>query len=369
MLDLTKYPQLLACLSLFDLGKRYLRRRGRAVRGADRERSAFYQRIWSNAADAIGAAIEPLGDGIFEISRGDARTRVYRNLTPLDDPITLAVAGNKPLTYRLLSADGLPTPPHTEFTLRSLGRAVEFFESGRVTCVVKPARDTGAGHGVTTGITDRRSLARAATLAASYGESLLIEQQVRGENFRLLYLDGTLLDAVVRRSPTVIGDGQSTVRTLVRQANESRLARGAAGAQFLLTFDLDMNRTLAAQKLSLRSVPEAGRRVTLKTVVNENGGSDNLTATHVLCDSVVADGARAAAAIGSRLAGVDIISPDPTVPLAEAGGVISEVNTTPGLYYHYHKADGPTPVAVPILERLLDGRPIPSAEPLELAAT
>jgi hypothetical protein len=97
--------------------------------------------------------------------------------------------------------------------------------------------------------------------------------------------------------------------------------------------------------------------VTLKTVVNENCGTDNATATHLLCDSIIADGARAADALQVRFAGVDIITPDPRVPLAEAGGAILEVNTTPGFYYHYHKREGAFPVAVHLLKKLLADYP------------
>jgi cyanophycin synthetase len=64
-------------------------------------------------------------------------------------------------------------------------------------------------------------------------------------------------------------------------------------------------------------------------------------------------GARAAEAVGVRLAGVDVITPDPSLSLDEAGGVVIEVNTTPGYYYHYYKRDGRVPVATLILERLV----------------
>ena len=40
-----------------------------------------------------------------------------------------------------------------------------------------------------------------------------------------------------------------------------------------------------------------------------------------------------------------MITPDPSVPLAEAGGAVIEVNTTPGYYYHYYKREGRVPVA------------------------
>ena len=64
-------------------------------------------------------------------------------------------------------------------------------------------------------------------------------------------------------------------------------------------------------------------------------------------------GAQAAAVIGARLAGVDIITPDPSISLDKSGGVVLEVNTTPGYYYHYHRRGGPVPVACAILECLL----------------
>ena len=125
-------------------------------------------------------------------------------------------------------------------------------------------------------------------------------------------------------------------------------------SQALLTVDMDMRRTLARQGLSLRSVPAEGTTVTLKTAVNENAGADNSTVTHLLCRSVVEDGARAVRALGVRFAGIDLITPDPGRPLAEAGGVILEVNGTPNLYFHYHKRDASFPVAVHALRRLLN---------------
>ena len=141
---------------------------------------------------------------------------------------------------------------------------------------------------------------------------------------------------------------------LVDRANDERLKHGSGISQVLLTVDLDMRRTLANQGLSLRSVPSAGTTVTLKTVVNENSGADNTTATSQLCRSIIEDGAKAVRALRVRFAGIDIVTRDPGVPLAESGGVILEVNGTPNLYYHYQKHDGRFPVAVHLLRRLLN---------------
>lgn len=221
---------------------------------------------------------------------------------------------------------------------------------------MKPA-DGAAGRGVTTGIVTSFDLVRAAIAAAAFGRNLVVEQQVEGNVYRLLYLNGRLLDAVLRKSPSVVADGRSSVRKLIQLENRARLNAGRKFGQVLLSIDLDMRRTLSKQGLSLSSVPNAGTVVTLKRVINENSAAENISATNLMCKSIIEDGAAAAAAVGVQLAGVDVVTRDPGVPLAQSGGAILEVNTSPGYYYHYCQRDGGVPVAIPILSWLLFERP------------
>lgn len=365
-MDLSQNRVILGCLYASSLARAFLRYKDPRRRAAGRHLASFYEKAWREAAARRGATYEALGAGIGEIDLDGRRTRVMENYSAIDDPVTLAVASDKPLTYRILAKQHLTIPRFDVFSLKDMGRAVSFMEGCRRECVVKPSSGTGGGRGITTGIRSRWHLARAAAAAAVYGDDLLIEEQIEGENYRLLYLDGVLLDAFARRAPYVIADGRSTISRLVQLANGARLQHGAGLSQGLLTIDLDMRRTLEKQHLSLHSVPAEGTVVTLKTVINENCGSDNASATHLLCDSIIQDGSRAARALGVRLAGVDILTPDPSVPLAESGGAILEVNTPPNYYFHYHKRDGAFPVAVHVLERLLATSPGPL--PLETAA-
>jgi cyanophycin synthetase len=64
----------------------------------------------------------------------------------------------------------------------------------------------------------------------------------------------------------------------------------------------------------------------------------------------------AAKAVGLRLASLEVVTSDLEQPLAQSGGVIVEVNATPGLHYHYQVANPAQAVAVaiPILRSLLD---------------
>jgi glutathione synthase/RimK-type ligase-like ATP-grasp enzyme len=323
---------------------------------AEAYRAAFYAEVWQDAATHFGASVELLGNDILEIRSGRAYTRVRENTTAIDNPMTLAVASNKPLVYRLLADRGLRVPNHLEFKLKDIAQAAAFIARFGGVWVVKPANGAG-GRGVTTGVISTFDLVRAAVAAAAYEPTLLVEQQFEGDNYRLLYLDGVLVDAVLRKRPMVVSDGRSSIRKLIGSENRARVEIGGKFAYVLISKDMDMRRTLAKQGLSLSSVPKKGTVVTLKNVINENSARDNLPATRLLCDSIIEDGAAAANAVGARLAAVDVVTRNPAVPLGQSGGVILEVNTTPGYHCHYYRQGEGCPVALEVLSAIF-GSPI-----------
>ena len=139
---------------------------------------------------------------------------------------------------------------------------------------------------------------------------------------------------------------------LVEAENAERVEAGTDASQELLRVDAELRHTLRAAGRDLASVPATGELVVLKTVVNDNRRTDNVPASDRVCRELVESCARAAAAVGARLAGVDVITSDPAAPLEEVGGIVGEVNTTPGYYFHYMTSGAPAPVARLILERL-----------------
>jgi glutathione synthase/RimK-type ligase-like ATP-grasp enzyme len=100
----------------------------------------------------------------------------------------------------------------------------------------------------------------------------------------------------------------------------------------------------------------AGERHTIKTVTNEGRLEDCHTARGELCDEILQEARHAVASVGLRLAGVDVITADPSRPLRESGGVIAEINSIPALHRHYQVADHANvlPVAERVLARLLE---------------
>jgi cyanophycin synthetase len=340
-------------------GVRYARQRRReeallTALASDPGKSA-YRVIWQRAADEVGAELRVIHGEFFELSAGDRRTRVWRHWVPLDDAVTLRFALDKTAVHDVLSRAGLPLPEHEEWDASKLNGAVEFLERSSTPCVVKPTGGA-SGSGATTGVRTRDQLLRARLRAARLSRRLLIERQAEGDMYRLLFMDGELVDTVRRRPPRVTGDGRSTIRELIAAENATRLDPAHPVSQPILRVDLDCLFTLEAAGLSLESVLSAGQTIPVKTVTSQNRMKDNETVREPIASELVAEAREAAAQVGVRLAGVDLITPDLSRCLKESGGVIIEVNGTPGLHYHYQVADeaNATPVAVPILRRLLE---------------
>jgi D-alanine-D-alanine ligase-like ATP-grasp enzyme len=328
-----------------------------AVRRDQRVRAdTVYGPIWREAADEVGAEVTELGGGFIELRKGASAARVWQHMTQLDDVVTLRLARDKPVVHRLLAQADLPVPEHVVFERSSGDRAVELLDRDGGSWVVKPAGGAFGGVGVTGGIETPSQLYRAALRASRSGAAMLLERQVPGQVFRLLVLDGEVLDVVGRRAPTVTGDGESTIAELVAAENRRRMASGGQLGVRLLGLDLDLLFQLDRRGLELSSVLPDGATTAIKTVTNQNAPTDNQTVESGLSAEVAAEACRAAAAVGVRLAGVDVVAESLGAPLRETGGTIIEVNACPGLHHHYHVADPAraTRVAVPVLRRLLE---------------
>jgi len=143
-------------------------------------------------------------------------------------------------------------------------------------------------------------------------------------------LDGELIFACERLPASVVGDGKSSITTLVRQHNESIESRDGFPNAYPIHLDRDAYALLGEQDLTPSSVPPAGSKVALKRICNAAAGGLTVDITRRLHEDYLNLARKAASTMGARLAGVDVIAPDLTAPL-DVGAVVNEVNTTPDL--------------------------------------
>jgi D-alanine-D-alanine ligase-like ATP-grasp enzyme len=333
----------------------------RAVALMDQHRDKFYANAWSDAAETIGASISSLGNGICKISYNGQIIYVNQNANLIDSQAAVAVADDRRAINHILREENIPVPPHILIDAKNLRSAYDFMVACGSAVVVKPASGTAGGQGVSTNISNPSQLRRAIAWAAAFSRQILIERHVGGETFRLVFLDGELMDCVVRKSPRLTGDGVSTIRELVASENRRRLAGGYGFSQSLLGVDVDMKMSLQAQGLSMKSVPEAGREFTIKTVANENSSDDNASGSFFVNEENILLGRRIARATNLRLVGIDMITEDPSRPLEETQGAVVDVNGAPGFYYHYHRRGDRFPLARIILGRVFNIPELPEA--------
>ena len=332
-LDLFVYCYVL----IFQFGKIVRRITGRKLTVYVWDRVTEYRDLWTRAAQAIGADIEEIDEGIWLVSRDGKKCWIANHCVELDNPVVLKIAGNKPLTHSLLRQSGIPTVQFSVFELNELDRLKEFVGRHRGMFVVKPAIGSSSGIGVTTHLKGFAECLRAAALSSLHGRHILVERLVPGEIYRLLVLDGRVISAARRDGRYLTGDGTSNVRDLLISNHRS------AGSEISdISEDRDLEAMLDAQGLSLDSVLPAGQKVIAKTLPEPANRSAEIrtiyttSVMHLVCGEIQDVAIRACAAIGSRFAGVDIITMDPTRPLRETGGVVVEINTTPGLHHHYN---------------------------------
>lgn len=311
-------------------------------------RTRLYRLYWQDAADALQATVTDLGRGLLEVTGRGRTVRVWHNLVPLDHPVALKVAGDRRLAAAALAAAGVRTPRTVTCRPGSVDGARALLASAG-SCVVKAAADTGAGTSVTCGVRDGRQLAAALAYAARWSPEAVVEEQVVGRELRLLVLERQVLGTVERQPPQLVGDGRHTVAELVALATAERERADGDAGLFPLTLDLDVAFTQRRCGRTLRTVVPAGVPFAAKTAANENGPAQNRGLAQPPAGLAELAG-RAADAVGLRLAAVEVVLP------ADGGEpVVLEVNSTPGLHYHYQVAEGTYVARVtrPLLERLL----------------
>lgn len=337
-----------------------LRRSSRAEAG-DRCRTPMM--IFRVAAEPLGIELRDLGCDAFELRHGERVRRFQEMTNDLENAFTYWATGHKHMTFEMLRAAGVSELPHHRVHTLSTAEDArrEFRQRGRAV-VVKPCFGTSGGRGVTVGITKEGDLNRAIYTALCHDRQYMVEDFVEGENFRLLVSSGRLLSAVKRIPASVTGDGAGNLRELIERENARRSLDRGPTALYPIPLDDDVRRHLKAQGRSLRSIPGIGEKVFVRSVSNFRSGGEAEDVTDRVCGATVELCRRVATELRIVLAGIDIITRDIGRPLGETGGVINEVNTSPGLNLHYaaRNADPARDVA---REILLDMFPAASPAP------
>lgn len=268
----------------------------------------------------------------------------------LNTALAQKVAKYKDVASRLFRDSGVNAPENAVFAQSDVKRAWAW-SSPLLPVVMKPQSGEKGG-GVHVGIKNKREFRQAFAEVSQGGANVLVEQFHGGVEHRCVVVDDKLISVVRRRPASVLGDGRSSIRELIKAKNEDRTGdHPKAAAHRLLKLGPDELKTLAKHSVKPDDVPADGRRVYLRETSNLATGGDAIDAT----DELSADERRfvekAARAIpGLRLAGLDILFPrdgDGDEP------AIIEINHAPGIRGPHFPWEGqPRDVAGAILDAM-----------------
>ncbi len=289
---------------------------------------------------------------LVQLGYGVHQTRIEATTSEKTSIIATDIACDKRVTKELLQDMGIPVPKgYTVRHLDDLELTIE--DVGGFPIVIKPL-NANHGKGITVDIRDMQSAIVAFEAALAFSPTVLVEQFVVGEDYRLLVINNKL-QAVAKRVPArVIGDGRSTIQDLIDQVNsDPRRGFGHENVLTQITIDEMTERILERKGFTLKTVLDRGESCTLKSTANLSTGGISIDCTDIIHPYNAFIAERAAQIVGLDVAGIDLICPDITIPVTENKGAIVEVNASPGLRMHLAPSEGiPRNVAEPIIDML-----------------
>lgn len=262
--------------------------------------------------------------GLFRLSWGGRSVRCRESLSELTSAVALSICDDKRVTRRIVEAAGVRVPRRIDpQDLDAIDEALETY--GQL--VVKPARGE-QGKGVAVGLKTMADVQAALLRARRICPEVLVEEQVEGEDLRLVVIDYEVVACAVRRPPRVIGDGRSTLRALIE--HQSRRRAAATGGESSIPIDAETERTLAEAGYGLDDVAGEGEEILVRKAANLHLGGTIHDVTDKVHPVLVEAAVAAARAIDIPVTGIDLMVRAADQP----DYAFIEANERPGLANH-----------------------------------
>ena len=182
--------------------------------------------------------------------------------------------------------------------------------------VAKPV--SGAmGQGVHTGLDNAEMLC---SILADSDDAYIVQQQVNGDNYRVVVFRGEVKVVYRREVAFVVGDGVRTVDELIEARNAQQLKHAPCNVEYAVTE--------STYNVNSKTVLDRGQKVEVRYSANSHTGCD---AVHVPVDDVHPHNLKRWAgvndALGLAYSGMDYMTED----IGTTDGYISDVYPNPGM--------------------------------------
>lgn len=288
---------------------------------------------------------------LVQLGYGINQKRIQATIASTTSNIAVELACDKEDTKSLLELMNIPVPKgEIVYDAADLKEALD--DLG-FPLVFKPVNGNH-GKGATIGVTNEQQAYQALTLAQQYSRGVIVEQFVTGHDYRLLVINYKFVAAAMRTPAAVMGDGRSTIQQLIDQTNQDpRRGYGHENVLTSIKVDAQTLEILEKKGLTLASVLPAGEELYLKATANLSTGGTSTDVTDIVHPYNIFMAERIARVVNLDICGIDLMSPDISVPMTENKAKVLEVNAAPGFRMHLAPSTGlARNVAEPVIDML-----------------
>lgn len=305
------------------------------------EKNNWRARVLWEEAERRGIAMRefrPFGASreIFFATKG-ADTRCFEGVPRPRYSRNVAIhwMDDKGVILKKFGAAGIPVPRGA--ACRTIAEAETVFASIGQPVIVKPSLGSRSRH-TYVHIADLQSLRSAFRKAKELSPCVVVEEELSGFVFRITLVGGRVAGVMRREPPHVIGDGKHTVGELAIEENKDPLRQGPIFHELHLGAEAvaDLDR----QGLTLESIPEQGRMVTLHEKVSRTYGASMTEVTDIHPENLALF-IRMGEVLDDPLVGIDFMIDDLSRPWKEQKCGIIECNSLPFIDLHHFPLKGP----------------------------
>jgi cyanophycin synthetase len=289
---------------------------------------------------------------LLQLGYGKHQKRIQASLTAHSNILAVELACDKEKTKNILASMGARVPQgKVIYSFSELEDAIP--RLGGFPIVIKPLNGNH-GRGITIDIKSWEHAEIAYDRAKEVSKGVIVEHFYQGRDHRILVVNHKVV-AVAERVPAhVVGNGKATISALIDQENQDpRRGEGHDNVLTLIKLDDSTDEVLSNQGYTLDTVLPLDQICYLRATANLSTGGIAIDRTDEIHPETLWLAERVSKIIDLDVAGIDVVTTDISKTLAEADGVIVEVNAAPGLRMHISPSVGVgRNVAAPIISML-----------------
>jgi D-alanine-D-alanine ligase-like ATP-grasp enzyme len=200
--------------------------------------------------------------------------------------------------------------------------------------IVKPSNGF-QGRGLTINIETIEDLNHAIKTASLIGENIIAQEQCYGEELRFITLDSKVKYVMLRKKPAIVGDGSSSVKSLIQKEDSDRQNIKDSLVPYPLLSDI-----LPDNTIYMNMIPNIGERVELGQGSLIRTGASIYNIIDSVDTSYINIAEKISGYFGDGVLSVDLMINDYKSPANSENYVLIEMNNSISLPMCYSCRDG-----------------------------